>query len=76
MLSHDQLNLLNAVEKGPHEKLNHPTIEHILPLFFAAGASEMGSFRVRIHNSYTFGVLAMDAYDFGALPHPENLSVH
>ena len=76
VLSHDQLNLLNAVEKGPHGKLNHPTIEHILPLFFAAGASEMDSFRARLHNSYTYGVLAMDAYAFGALPYPENLSVH
>lgn len=40
---------------------NHPTPDHILPLFVALGAGD-GQAR-RLHQSYTYGVLGMDAYE-------------
>lgn len=55
--------VLDAVERGPHGRQNHPTMDHILPLFTAMGAG--GASAQRLHHSYTYGVLAMDAYRFG-----------
>jgi 4,5-DOPA dioxygenase extradiol len=42
----------------------HPTDEHLLPFYVAAGA---GGERpaLRIHESLVFGELGMDAYAFG-----------
>jgi 4,5-DOPA dioxygenase extradiol len=54
--------VLNAVEQAPHGQRNHPTPDHILPLFAAMGAG--GVRAERLHHSYTYGVLAMDAYRF------------
>lgn len=54
--------VLNAVERVPSGKRNHPTMDHILPLFTAMGAG--GQRAERLHHSYTYGVLAMDAYRF------------
>ena len=59
----DHARLLSAMEEAPGAALNHPTDEHLLPLFFAAGAG--GAAGVRLHHSYTHDVLAMDAYAFG-----------
>ncbi|WP_326523407.1 dioxygenase family protein [Sphingomonas sp.] len=56
--------VLHAVERGPHGRLNHPTPDHILPLFAAMGAGGAGAAVERLHHSYTYGVLAMDAYAF------------
>ena len=55
--------LLSALEEAPEAARNHPTDEHLLPLFFAAGAG--GARGVRLHHSYTYDVLAMDAFAFG-----------
>ncbi|WP_254297340.1 DODA-type extradiol aromatic ring-opening family dioxygenase [Sphingomonas tagetis] len=55
--------VLHAVERAPHGRQNHPTRDHILPLFTAMGAG--GARAERLHHSYTYGVLAMDAYRFG-----------
>ena len=55
--------VLHAVEKAPHGRDNHPTMDHILPLFVAMGAG--GSAARRIHHSTTYGALMMDAYAFG-----------
>ena len=46
----------------PHAARNHPTEEHYLPLLVAAGAG--GGPGERVHHSYTYGVLSMDAYLF------------
>lgn len=54
--------VLHAVERAPHGRDNHPTPDHILPLFVAMGAG--GEAAERLHHSYTYGVLAMDAYSF------------
>jgi 4,5-DOPA dioxygenase extradiol len=59
----DRSRLLSAMEAAPGAAHNHPTDEHLLPLFFAAGAG--GAAGERIHHSYTYEVLAMDVYAFG-----------
>ena len=57
--------VLNAVDEGPHGRRNHPTMDHIHPLFFAMGAGAPGTDGMRVHRSTTYGVLAMDVYAFG-----------
>ena len=49
--------------QAPHAAENHPTEEHLLPLFIALGAGGGAAGR-RIHSSYRNGVLAMDTYAF------------
>ncbi len=56
--------LMNFQQEAPHAQRNHPTIEHFLPLFISLGAANEESWQ-RIHNSWTYGVLAMDIYRFG-----------
>jgi len=56
--------LLNYRSLAPHAKLNHPTEEHLLPLFVALGVAGAGAAAFRVHASHTYGVLAMDAYTF------------
>lgn len=48
---------------APNAARNHPTEEHLLPLFVALGAG--GAPAERLHASTTYGVLRMDAYAFG-----------
>ena len=43
----------------------HPTDEHLLPWYVAAGAGGRDTTPQRLHDSVTFGSLAMDAYAFG-----------
>lgn len=57
--------VLHALTRAPHARDNHPTPDHILPLFSAMGAGGPGAQARRLHHSYTYGVLAMDAYAFG-----------
>ena len=66
----DRERLLDAMGEAPAAARNHPTDEHLLPLFFAygAGGGEPGR---RLHHSYTHQVLAMDSYAFGE---PETLA--
>ncbi|MBT8082788.1 MAG: dioxygenase [Gammaproteobacteria bacterium] len=52
--------------RAPDAARNHPTEEHFLPLLGAMGAALPGEARSRVHVSETYGVLAMDAYMFGA----------
>ena len=59
--------VLHAVERAPHGRDNHPTPDHILPLFVAMGAgADDGKLNAsRLHDSVTYAVLAMDVYAFG-----------
>ncbi|HEX8365267.1 MAG TPA: class III extradiol ring-cleavage dioxygenase [Allosphingosinicella sp.] len=59
----DRERLLSAMNDAPEAARNHPTDEHLLPLFFASGAG--GGRGARIHHSYTYEVLAMDVHAFG-----------
>lgn len=61
--------LSNYRERAPHAARNHPTEEHLHPLFVAMAAAgghsnEKDLNADRIHASAEFGVLAMDAYAF------------
>ena len=52
--------------KPPHAVAQHPTDEHLLPLFVALGAAGQAAQAARLHASTTYGALRMDAYAFAA----------
>ena len=56
--------LLDYRARAPFAERNHPTEEHLLPLFVAMGAAGDAPKAERLHASYEYGVLAMDAYAF------------
>lgn len=56
--------LLDYRRQAPSAARNHPTEEHLLPLFVAMGAAGEEAKAQRIHASYEYGVLAMDVYAF------------
>jgi 4,5-DOPA dioxygenase extradiol len=51
--------------QAPHAVDMHPTDEHLLPWYVAAGAGGKNDAPVRLHDSVTMGSLGMDAYAFG-----------
>jgi 4,5-DOPA dioxygenase extradiol len=51
---------------APHAALMHPTDEHLLPWYPAAGAGGRETAPVRLHEGVTLGSLGMDTYAFGA----------
>ena len=54
--------LVGYRSQAPHAARNHPTDEHLLPLFVAMGAG--GGKAERLHASVTHEVIRMDAYAF------------
>lgn len=52
--------------RAPHAVDMHPTDEHLLPWYVAAGAGGTEAAPRRLHASQTHGCLGMDAYAFGA----------
>ena len=56
--------LLRYRSEAPGAARNHPTEEHFLPFFVALGAGSERTQASRMHESTTFGVLAMDVYRF------------
>lgn len=57
----DRAALLDYRRQAPHAVRNHPSDEHLLPLFFALGAGEYFSL---VHSGFTYGALGMDVYRF------------
>ncbi len=57
--------LLDYRRRAPHAVDMHPTEEHLLPWFVAAGAGGREAAPLRLHASATYGSLGMDAYAFG-----------
>lgn len=49
---------------APHAVQNHPTDEHLLPLFAALGAADKIDSAVHFNRVMTYGVLAMDEWLF------------
>jgi 4,5-DOPA dioxygenase extradiol len=49
---------------APHAAQNHPTEEHLLPLFVALGAASKVGDAQHLNRVMTFGLLAMDAWLF------------
>ncbi len=58
--------LMDYRRLAPHAVDMHPTDEHLLPWFVAAGAGGRDNAAIRLHDSVTFGVLGMDVYAFGS----------
>jgi 4,5-DOPA dioxygenase extradiol len=56
--------LLEYRSRAPHAARNHPTEEHLMPLFVAMGASGGHAKARQLHSSYEYGILAMDVYAF------------
>lgn len=56
--------LLSYRKNAPQAVRNHPTEEHLLPLFVALGAGGGGPSN-HLHASTTHGILRMDAFAFG-----------
>jgi 4,5-DOPA dioxygenase extradiol len=68
--------LTNSIESGnteqlleyrilaPHAVYNHPSEEHLLPLFVAMGAAGKNAKGTQLHSSFTYGNLSMAAYSF------------
>ncbi len=61
--------LLDYRARAPHAALMHPSDEHLLPWYVAAGAGG-GAPATRVHASHTHADLGMDAYQFGPGPLP------
>jgi len=53
--------------RAPHAVQNHPTDEHLLPLFVALGAADKIDRAQHLNHVMTYGFLAMDAWLFDAL---------
>ena len=58
--------LFDYRRQAPHAQDMHPSDEHLLPWYVAAGAGGRDSAPLRLHASLTYGCLGMDAYAFGA----------
>lgn len=50
---------------APHAALMHPSDEHWLPFYVAAGVGGETAVPQRLHAGLTYGVLAMDSWAFG-----------
>ena len=57
--------LFDYRQSAPHAIDMHPTDEHLLPWYVAAGAGGREAAPLRLHDSLTFGSLGMDLYAFG-----------
>lgn len=62
LAANDEQALHDYRRQAPHAARNHPTDEHLLPLYFARGAG--GDFSIA-HQGFTMGALGMDIYRFG-----------
>lgn len=61
LAANDEQALHDYRHLAPNAVRNHPSDEHLLPLFFARGAG--GAFSVA-HTGFTYGALGMDIYRF------------
>jgi 4,5-DOPA dioxygenase extradiol len=62
LAANDETALHDYRQQAPNAVRNHPSDEHLLPLYFARGAG--GTFSVT-HKGFTMGALGMDIYRFG-----------
>ncbi|MEI9804193.1 MAG: class III extradiol ring-cleavage dioxygenase [Pseudolabrys sp.] len=64
LISGQTANLLDYRRQAPFAAKNHPTEEHLLPLYAALGAAGENAQASRLHASATYSVLRMDVYAF------------
>lgn len=62
--NNDSAALLDYRNRAPSAAQNHPSEEHLLPLFVALGAAGAAAKAQLLHSSVEHAVLAMDAYAF------------
>ncbi|MDE8343061.1 MAG: class III extradiol ring-cleavage dioxygenase [Acidocella sp.] len=62
--AHDVAALVDYRKLAPHAADEHPTEEHLLPLYVALGAAGVSAKTTRLHQSVEFGFLRMDSYSF------------
>jgi 4,5-DOPA dioxygenase extradiol len=62
LAANDEAALHGYRHQAPNAVRNHPSDEHLLPLYFARGAG--GAFSIA-HQGFTMGALGMDIYRFG-----------
>jgi len=62
----DEKSLQAYRELAPHAVQNHPTDEHLLPLFVAIGTATNIASAQRLNQVKTYGILAMDMWLFDA----------
>ena len=60
-LNNDDFAAVLDWQQAPHVRRNHPTLEHLSPLFFAMGTGSRFSL---VHSSFSLGALGMDLYRF------------
>ena len=60
--------LLDYRRSAPYAAENHPSDEHLLPLYAAMGAAGEGGRAKLVHDSAEFGVLAMTMWQFDPAP--------
>jgi 4,5-DOPA dioxygenase extradiol len=60
----DREAILNWRDEAPFVAENHPTDEHLMPLFFAYGAGGENAKAERVHASRQFGFFAFDSWKF------------
>jgi 4,5-DOPA dioxygenase extradiol len=61
----DLAQLIDYRRLAPDAARNHPTEEHLLPLYFALGAAGEASVARRAFEGFSYGPLAMDVWTFG-----------
>jgi 4,5-DOPA dioxygenase extradiol len=57
--------LLDYRQQAPFASKNHPSEEHLLPLYVALGAAGASAHAEQLHASSTYSILRMDVYAFG-----------
>jgi len=60
----DKAAILSYRDNAPYSRKNHPTDDHLVPLFIAMGAGNGDTAR-RIHTATSYGTVMMDSYAFG-----------
>lgn len=56
--------LLDWERTAPHARRNHPSPEHLMPLYTALGAGGARPRATRLHHAYEMGALCLDAWRF------------
>lgn len=64
LLAGDRDALLDYRARAPFARENHPSDEHLMPLYVALGAAGADARARRLHDSRDFGVLSMAAFAF------------
>ena len=64
LVAGDRSTLVDWQQRAPFATENHPTPEHLMPLFFALGAAGTDARAQRVHASRQMGFFAYDSYFF------------